>query len=479
LNDVSTDYYTIQAAVDAAKDGDVIKIAGYCPGVNSRAGVTQTVYISKSITLRGGYTTTNWITPYPITQTTTLDAQGQGRVLYITGDISTTVEGLQITGGDATDLGGGPWDDAGGGMYVCSATVSITGCTVYNNIASTAHTGWGGGLYLVESNATLNDSIVISNTGSTSGWRGRGGGIGAFQNSGVALSDNTIQANIASTASSGFGGGLYVLFSPTILDGNIVQNNVASMTDWGWGGGIYFGSSEAKLNLNSNTIVNNTVSMISGGHGGGLHLGGGTVNLNSNTITRNSASTGGGLYALGPLTLTNNIVANNNATDKGSGLWLYTTPEDAFVGILHHNTIADNTGSDDGIAVKGYVTLTLTNNILIGHKVAITTSGGPTTPTVTTDHTLWDSNGIYTDTSSGGIIVTANDLVGSPAFVGGGDYHLMSSSVAIDTGADAGVTIDIDGDKRPQGMGYDIGADEYQSTSAFEHVYLPLLLRKH
>ena len=99
---------TIQEAVDAAVPGDEIRVAvGDYTGVQTRTApagstvVTQVVYISKTVTIRGGYTTTNWTTPYPITQPTTLDAQEQGRVLYITGDISPTIEGLRITGGDA------------------------------------------------------------------------------------------------------------------------------------------------------------------------------------------------------------------------------------------------------------------------------------------------------------------------------------------------------------------------------------------
>jgi len=100
--------------VDAANDGDVIKVAtGVYTGISTRAGVTQVVYISKTVTVQGGYTTTNSFAdpPDPDTNFTTLNAQGQARVLYVTGalapgaGISPTIEGLRITGGDSAGLG--------------------------------------------------------------------------------------------------------------------------------------------------------------------------------------------------------------------------------------------------------------------------------------------------------------------------------------------------------------------------------------
>ncbi len=125
---VGCPYSSVQAAVDAANEGDIIKVAaGVYTGVSVREGVTQTVYISKSITIQGGYTVTNWTTPYPITQPTTLDAQGQGRVLYITNDITATIAGLDITGGFTVWPSSNPWrDGAGGGVYVYAATVTLS-----------------------------------------------------------------------------------------------------------------------------------------------------------------------------------------------------------------------------------------------------------------------------------------------------------------------------------------------------------------
>ena len=109
----------LHAAVDAANDGDVIKVAaGTYTAVSVRPRsdvtttgvVTQLIYISKTLTLQGGYTTTKGFAhpPDPMLNPTTLDALAQGRVVYITGDVSPTIEGLRPTGGNAAGLDGDP-----------------------------------------------------------------------------------------------------------------------------------------------------------------------------------------------------------------------------------------------------------------------------------------------------------------------------------------------------------------------------------
>jgi parallel beta-helix repeat protein/predicted outer membrane repeat protein len=62
----SSQVYTIvQTAVDVATSGDLVEVAGVCQGVLTRTAdgrmFTQTVYISQALTLRGGYTITNWL----------------------------------------------------------------------------------------------------------------------------------------------------------------------------------------------------------------------------------------------------------------------------------------------------------------------------------------------------------------------------------------------------------------------------------
>jgi hypothetical protein len=77
--------------------------------------------------------------PDPDVNVTTLDAHGRGRVIVVTGAISPTIEGLRLTGGEATGLGGVPWGwHLGGGMYVYRATVPISNSRIYENSAGEA-----------------------------------------------------------------------------------------------------------------------------------------------------------------------------------------------------------------------------------------------------------------------------------------------------------------------------------------------------
>ena len=150
------DYNSVQSAVDAAGDGDVIKVAaGTYTGINNKGGSAQVVYLIKSVTIRGGYTTAFSEPPDPEANPTTLDAQGGGHVVYITGNISPTVEGLRITGGDATEPVG--W--VGGGVLIENATANIRNNRLFSNNAVS-----GGGLALFHSDSEISGNTFIDNT---------------------------------------------------------------------------------------------------------------------------------------------------------------------------------------------------------------------------------------------------------------------------------------------------------------------------
>jgi parallel beta-helix repeat protein len=438
---VTCTYTTIQAAVDDAVDGDVIKVAtGVYTGVLTRDGVAQMVYVSKTVTIRGGYTITDWMTFDPRANPTTLDAEDGGRVFYITGDISPTVEGLQITGGDATGLNGGyGGGDAGGGMYIVEATAVVSNVQVFGNVAHL-----GGGLYLLDSAATLSGNTVESNIITD-----RGGGL-YLDTSDATLIANTIVYNEA----IGQGGGLLLRASNATLIANTVMSNTASDE----GGGMYI--VEGSPTLVGNAIVAN----VSDTAGGGLYLLDSNPTLSSNTIVGNRATLGGGLYLRGSdAWLASNVVADNHVTTGGSGSGLYVQASSPR---LWHTTIARNIGGDgSGLYVEDdgatYSTVGLTNTILVSQAVGVVATAGNTT---TLEATLWGAGPWANITDWAGTVLTGtSNFRSDPLFVApsAGDYHLKDGSEAIDNGFDAEIRSDMDLDLRPIGTGFDIGADEF------------------
>ena len=390
-------YSSVQAAVDAASDGDVINVAaGTYTDVHVRPRndvtntglVTQVVYISKTVTIQGGYTTTNWTTPDPQANLTTLDAQRQGRVIYITGDIHPTIEGLRITGGDARGLGGVPWGwDTGGGVYVITATAVISNNHVFSNTCSSPFS-LGGGMSLWSSAATISGNTFDFNT------VGFGGG-GLFQ----ALGSPMIYGNVfAYNSATTGGGGIWISGSEGTFEGNIVTSNTADL-----GGGLT--SETGSEMLINNIIADNHVSTA----GGGLWVYGSSPHLLHNTIVRNSGGDGSGVYV-------------------SQVEWL---------------------GPFSSIA-------TLTNTILASHTVGISVTGGNT---VTVNSVLWYGTPITVSQSPTATVSVQHQRSGDPGFATDG-YHITAGSAAIDKGVDAGITVDMDDEPRPAGRGYDLGADE-------------------
>ena len=143
-----------------------------------------------------------------------------------------------------------------------------------------------------------------------------------------------------------------------------------------------------------------------------------------------------------------------------------------------HNTLADNATNEgtsgEGIHVGAHCTVAFTNTIVSGHPTAgITVREGST---VRLKGTLWYGNGV--DTGGEGSIITSQDYVGGPDFIdpAEGNYHIGCLSAALDRVVNEGVTEDVDGETRPQGLAPDLGADE--AVCGSRHLlHLPLILR--
>lgn len=512
---------TPQYAVDVAQSGDEIRLAaGTYTGVQTHAGISQTVYLSKTLTIHGGYTLTNWDIPDPIAHPTTLDAHGRGRVLYITGNISPTIEGLRLVNGDATVVNDGyPGYSDGGGMLSITATTTlrnsavvgnrgingggvsvlfgtlrISGSTIAENSTRAGQTG-GGGISLFGSTALLENNQILSNTAQYVGFPtpvpapSMGGGL-LIYNSIVTLRGNTIAGNRAYRE----GGGLDVVGSTITMTGNLIADNRVESAV-GAGGGMSLRRSSGAVSSNSiirnrshgaaggvdlagssNIVLHgNTIAYNGATSGGGVVLNGSDTLLDSDHIIHNTALDGGGMLLGDSSPIIINTVIADNTADNGSGIYV-------SIGAPHmiQMTIARNTASNgrggNGIFISRFseyytANLTLINSILVGHATGISVTAGVT---ATLDGVLWFGNGA--NLSSDGTTTIANAVTGDPVFAADG-YHLTACSAARRRGIDAGVMRDIDGDPRPPDA-IDLGADQFVANSApCRKVYLPIVRR--
>ena len=176
---VPADYTTIQAAVNAASDGDEIVVA---PGVYNGSS-NSVVSISKSIVLRssGGHTVT------------IIDGEEARRGIWCNGvGDSTRIEGFTIRNGRAADGRGGAiycrnsspnissckmefnramgdkWDLGRGGAVFCEygGILQISDCEIVANAALGGFDGGLGGAIYADSNTTayISNSTVCSNS---------------------------------------------------------------------------------------------------------------------------------------------------------------------------------------------------------------------------------------------------------------------------------------------------------------------------
>jgi hypothetical protein len=302
---------TVQYAVDVASDGDAIYVAqGIYSDIHFTGSYTQVVYLTKTVDIRGGFASDfgSWD---PVLHPTVLDAGGQGRVFYITGDGSRVIEGFRIVNGDA---------EAGGG-------------------------GWGGGAFAVGGSGpsltvTMRHNVVRDNRALVGSGTGNGGGL-SFVFCNVVLERNEIGHN----ETDGSGGGVRLEQSNGELWDNVIRFNQA-----GTGGGIYL-VNLASARMTNTVLSDNTVT--SGGSG--LVAAGAYARLVHTTLARNSGADGSGVYVTGSgfsagyVTMTNTIAVSHTVgiTVYNSGSPMVPTNKAYVDGVMWYDN-GQNVGGSLG-----------------------------------------------------------------------------------------------------------------------------------
>ncbi|HNT23894.1 MAG TPA: right-handed parallel beta-helix repeat-containing protein [Anaerolineales bacterium] len=352
-------YATIQEAVDAAQPGDEIRVAaGTYMGVNNQGGLSQALYIDKSVTIRGGFLTSNWDTPNPEANITELNAMTLGRGVYISStQITVTLEGLHISYGDSTGLGGHQPSmfenyDAGGGVYVNESNLIIKQCVLGNNFAPS--NGSGGGLYQRHGSLNMTSTTFEENEA------GGGAGVYLFEAETQITANNQFLSNHGGAISAQKGSltlrqswlennddgtALYTFKTEMVVESNVISNTQG-------GSGFY-------VNGNGRIAYN----LIHGSSSSGLSIGDGNLNIIGNEIRYNRGKgydddPGVKIDPVwgGEVLLQNNHIHHNTNTYsacKGAGLYIDTGP-DGMVTVMGNLIEYNFAGEDAAINSHGY-----------------------------------------------------------------------------------------------------------------------------
>ncbi len=181
-----------------------------------------------------------------------------------------------------------------------------------------------------------------------------------------------------------------------------------------------------------------------------------------------------GIYASGAnATITNNIFYNNSKgwdiqTSHGANNWLIANNTFAFSSLAGSGQII----LWDGEVANSISNITIRNNIFYNPSgpaiVTYSDVGTSSIPGCSIDHNLTTASSIYDNGMS--CATSSNMLSTNPALMNVSaspyDFHLQSGSPAIDQGMTvSAVPKDFDGNLRPQGAAYDIGAYEFVSST--------------
>jgi PKD repeat protein len=395
-NGASPCYDAIQGAVDAASANDEVRVAG---GTYTATGA-QVVTLGKTITLSGGYSTSDWITAYPITRPTVIDAENvSGRRGLLINSAGVAVTGFAIENGN--------FSSAGGGIRVDAGSVTLIAIDVRDNSSG----GSGGGLYVSNGTVWIYRSTLRRNTA------GGDGGAIAMAGAGTSLfGDNVVVADNSSTNAA-----VYLPAGSTMAGRfwTLVNNGQVA---------VLAADPPPTPTPTSTSTQSPTPTQTK-------------TPRPTNTPCDCQVANGGG-----SVDHSNNLESNAAAQRRAMQNVAVTTP---MPGAGNNSANC----SSCAVSASASTAIVFQDTIVASHTVA-----GFQGANLSADHVLFFNNA--SACSSGA--VCSNNLSGDPKFINtvGQDYHIGPGSAAVDVGIDIGVSTDLDGNPRPMRLGFDVGAYE-------------------
>ena len=217
---VPDDYAQIQAAIDAANEGDTVLVQ---PGTYIEA----LDFLGKGITVTGTAPEAPGVVAQTVVRAPSSETQPLSVVTFQSGEGQASVlAGLKLTNGDGKIVGGEwRWSTVGGGIYCRDSDPTLTHCLIVGNRALGDDHCWeacgaGAGLFCEASSPSVINCTITMNSAAH-----KGGGLSCHDSSSPTLTSCTITNNFASSG----GGGLFCstssspTFSSCILWGNTPQ----------------------------------------------------------------------------------------------------------------------------------------------------------------------------------------------------------------------------------------------------------------
>lgn len=437
---VPADFPTIQAAIDAAADGDEVVIA---PDTYTGWQNRDLDFTGKAITVRSADPNDP-----DVVAATIIDCQqaGRGFIFQTQETLESVVDGLTVVNGFALD---------GAGVYLVNdSSATIKNCVFTSNTVPTS----SGVIFSDNSPTQTADLAIINCTISDN----LGGGFSAFFIEVLTVTGSIISGNTGPGIDHGFGG-----FPGTIL---VVRN----CTIAGNGGGGIITNQIAAIELSNCTITDN------GGTGVvASEIGGGGVVISNCTITGNTSDeiVGGLRCQASTSAVIRNCMISDNTGRVAGGLAISGFAAFDITTCTFSGNVATEFGGG-GIRAFGTDPVAIRNCILWGNQAPIGAqllldSGFNNPSIVSVDFSAVEGGekDVFVDEaccSPSQLLWGVGNIEVDPQFVDpeNADYHLSSGSSCIDTGDPAfepePKETDIDGDPRIIGRQVDIGADEFR-----------------